>query len=173
MKTTDEYFSQLYKKYHNSLYRFGMGMGLSHDVCLDVINDIFCGLIEKNVMLETNSIKHYLFRCFINRHINIRRSRRNEISGKVKDLPFELESSIEDTNIEGYMIEQEEMKTLKNKVDFLLGLLTQRQRKAIYLRFMEEMEYDEIGKLLDINIESVRMLVFRGLEKMRNHGKVF
>ena len=173
MKTINECFSQLYKKYVSSLYRFGIGMGLSHDACLDVIHDIFCRLIEKNKVFETDSIRHYLFRSFINRHIDIQKSRKKEICRDVNDLPFVIELSLEEPTIEEYAIEQEEKEKLKQKVEFLLGLLTERQRKAIYLRYMEEMEYDEIGKLLDMNAESVRKLVFRGIEKLRKQaGKV-
>jgi len=173
MKTTNECFSQLYKKYVSSLYRFGIGMGLSHDACLDVIHDIFCKLIEKNRVFETDNLRHYLFRSFVNRHIDIRKSRKKEIFGDVNDLPFVIELSLEEPTVEGYAIEKEEKEKLKQKVEFLLGLLTDRQRKAVYLRYMEEMEYDEIGKLLEMNAESVRKLVFRGLEKLRKHaGKI-
>ena len=91
----------------------------------------------------------------------------------VDEMPFLVEVSVENTTGEEYMIEEEERKMLKQKVEFLLGLLTPRQRKAVYLRYMEDMEYEEIGKLLDMNAESVRKLVFRGLEKLRKHaGKI-
>jgi len=169
MNIINENFSQLYKKYINSLYKFGIGMGISHDVCLDIIHDVFCKLIEKNEIFETDSVRHYLFRCFINRYIDIQKSHKNVTSENFTDLPFMIEISIDDTSIEGYMIEEEEKEALKQKVEFLLGLLTQRQRKAVYLRYMEEMEYDEIGELLDMSAESVRKLVFRGLEKLRKH----
>ena len=167
--TNSEYFSQLYQKHSNSLYRFGMGMGLSHDDCLDIINDVFCRLIEKNRVIETGNIKYYLFRCFINRHKDIQKLRKNNISADINDLPSVMEVSTDEVTVEGDTIEQEERESLHRKVSFLLELLTPRQRKAVYLRYMEEMEYEEIGKLLDMNIESVRRLVFRGLEKMRKH----
>ena len=169
MTATNENFSQLYKKYINSLYRFGMGMGLSHDACLDIIHDVFCKLIEKNKVFDADSIKHYLFRSFINRHHDIQKSK-GKISGSIDELPFAIEVSLDDTATAGYDIEQEEMTALKQKVEFLLGILTQRQRKAVYLRYMEAMEYEEIGKLMDMNTESVRKLVFRGLEKLRKHA---
>jgi len=170
MNITTEDFSQLYKKYVNSLYRFGIGMGISHNVCLDIIHDVFCRLIEKNETFETVSVRHYLFRCFINRYLDIQKSHKSVNSENFSELPFVIEVSIEDASIEGYMIEEEEKEKLKQKVEFLLGLLTQRQRKAVYLRYMEEMEYDEIGELLDMSAESVRKLVFRGLEKLRKHA---
>ena len=169
MNTNNDHIAQVYKKHINSLYRFGMGMGLSHDACLDVIHDVFCRLMEKKMVFETDSIRLYLFRSFINRHIDIQKARKNIIPGDVNDLHFVMEVSLDHTNIEGYMIEKEEKETLKQKVEFLLNLLTERQRKAVYLRYMEEMEYEEIGKLLDMNTESVRKLVFRGLEKIRKY----
>lgn len=173
MNTINENISRLYKKYSNSLYRFGLGMGIAHDVCLDIIHDVFYRLIEKKRVFETDSIRHYLFRSFINRHIDIQKSQKKIISTDIGDLPFEIEVSLEDTTGEEYMIEEEDKKALKQKVEFLLSLLTPRQRKAVYLRYMEEMEYEEIGKLMDMTAESVRKLVFRGLEKLRKHaGKI-
>ena len=142
-------------------------MGLSHDTCLDVIHDVFCRIIEKGTVFETNSIKHYLFRSFMNRYLDIQKSRKREISGDGNELPYLIEVSLEETTAEDYIIHQEEKERLKQKVEFLLGILTHRQREAIYLRYMEEMEYEEIGKLLDMTAESVRKLVFRGLEKIR------
>ena len=168
MNTINEHFSQLYKKYANSLYRFGMGMGISHDTCLDIIQDVFCRLLEKNVVFETINIKQYLFRSFVNRYIDIQKSRKIMISGDIGDLPFAIDVSIETNDVEECMIENEEREKLKRKVESLLKILTKRQRKAVYLRYMEEMDYEEIGKLLNMSAESVRKLVFRGLEKMRN-----
>ena len=167
MNTAGENFSQLYEKYVNSLYRFGRGMGFSHGDCLDIIHDVFCRLIEKNKVFESGSIKHYLFRSFINRHLDIQKSRKKEISVDISNLPFSIDVSLKET---GYAIEQEERDILKQKVEFLLGMLTQRQRKAVYLRYMEEMEYEEIAALLEMNAESVRKLVFRGVEKLRKHA---
>jgi len=170
MNFTNENFSQLYKRYVNSLYNYGAAMGLSHDACLDIIHDVFCRLIEKNEEFETKSVRHYLFRCFINRYLDIQKSQKNVVSENFNDSPFMMEVSLDDTTIEGYMIEEEEKEALKQKIEFLLNLLTQRQRKAVYLRYMEEMEYDEIGELLDMSAESVRKLVFRGIEKLRKHA---
>jgi len=171
MNTSNDYFSQLYKKYHSRLYGFGIGMKISHDTCLDIIQDVFYSLMEKNIVFDgfnEENIKQYLFRSFINRYLNIQKSRKREILGDVNDLPYVIEVSLDETTLEGYIINQEKKERLKQKVEFLLGILTDRQRKAVYLRYMEEMEYEDIGELLDMTAESVRKLVFRGLEKIRN-----
>jgi len=173
MNTAYNFFSQLYKKYRNRLYGFGIGMKISHDTCLDIIHDVFIGLIEKNIVFDgfnEDNIKQYLFRSFINRYLDIQKSRKREIYGDINDFTFEIEVSlVDDNNVERDIIEQEENEKLKQKMEFLLDILTDRQRKAIYLRYMEEMEYEDIGKLLDMTAESARKLVFRGLEKIRKH----
>jgi len=97
MNLINDNISHIYKKYVGSLYRFGMGMGLSHDACLDVIHDVFCKLMKKNKVFETDSIKHYLFRSFINRHIDIQKFRKNMIPMDIDELPFVIEISVENT----------------------------------------------------------------------------
>ena len=172
MNANNEYFSKLYNKYRNRLYGFGIGMKISHDTCLDIIQDVFYSLMEKNIVFDgfdEDSMKQYLFRSFINRYLNIQKSRKKEVLGDFNDLPYTIEASLDEPALEGYIINQEEKDRLKKKVEFLLGILTQHQRKAVYLRYMEEMEYEDIGKILDMAAESVRKLVFRGLEKIRKH----
>ena len=169
MNTSNDYFSQLYKKYLNILYGYGIVSGIAHDTCLDIIQDVFCNLIEKNMSLENKNIKPYLFRSFINRYIDIQRSRKNMISIDINDLPLEMKLSAEDMTSEEDMVEKEETEANKKKqVEILLSHLPLKQRKAVYLRYVEEMEYKEIGKQLNIKVESARIMVFRGIEKLRN-----
>ena len=169
MNTSNDYLSQLYKKYINILYGFGVVSGIDHDTCLDIIQDVFFNIIEKNISFENKNIKPYLFRSFINRHIDIQRSLKKFISIDVNDLPLELELP-EDISGEEDPIEKEEAQIIKQRqVEILLSHLPRQQRKAVYLRYIEEMEYKDIGKQLNIKVESVRKMVFRGIEKLRKH----
>lgn len=47
-------------------------------------------------------------------------------------------------------------------------MLTPRQREIIYYRFIEEMEYDEICQIMDINYQSAYNLLQRSLQKVRD-----
>ena len=165
----EEYISQLYKKYINSLYGFGIANGIPHDTCLDIIHDVFCNLIVKNIVFETNSMKHYLFRCFINRYVDIQRSRKNTIPIDTNDdLLFEREQT--DSEEEDLIEKEETESSKKQQVESLLSQLPLQQRKAVYLRYIEELEYEEIANQLNIKVESARMMVFRGIEKLRKHA---
>lgn len=48
-----------------------------------------------------------------------------------------------------------------------MEVLSPRQREAIYLKFVSNLSYEEISNLLEINYQSARNLIFRGVEKLR------
>ena len=87
--------------------------------------------------------------------------------GEIKDHSFSVEVSVLDT-----LIEEEERESLRNRVESLMNSLTGNQREAIYLRYMQEMEYDEIARILNINAESVRKLVYRGIDKLKKQSNL-
>jgi RNA polymerase sigma factor (sigma-70 family) len=156
----------LYEKYVNDLFNYGVGMGFSEQICMDAIHDVFCNLYANKNYDNILNIKYYLFRSLKNRLIDIHRSTSRLSTLDVENLPFAVEVSILDT-----IIADDEQAILKANVEKLMRLLTDRQREAIYLRYMQELNYDEIGALLDMTPESVRKLVHRGIEKMRGKAK--
>lgn len=54
-----------------------------------------------------------------------------------------------------------------DKVAHLMQNLTNRQRQAITLYYLEERKYDEICQILQMNYHSVRNLMHRGMLKLR------
>jgi len=66
-----------------------------------------------------------------------------------------------------FIIEKEQEKELAAKVASNLAKLTARQREVIYLRFYMNLDFPQLAEVLDMNIQSVRNLLFRTLEKIR------
>jgi RNA polymerase sigma factor (sigma-70 family) len=48
-----------------------------------------------------------------------------------------------------------------------LRLLTQREREAVYLRFFQDLAFDDVAAAMGINESTARVLVHRGLERLR------
>ena len=105
-----------------------------------------------------------MFRSFRNHLFNIQK-RQNRLSS---DFMFEKNTFTTEITILDTIINEEENQKLKNLVEELLKELTPRQREAIYLRYMQEMDYEEIALLLNMNANSTRRLVSRGIENLRN-----
>lgn len=156
-------YSQIYKQYVNLLYNYGISLNFSHDTCMDAIHDVFCKLYtSKKDLDKIDNIKYYLLRSLKNRLLDIYKHNKGMSYEDVSELPFSIGVTVVD-----FIIDKEEQEQLKKKVESLLASLTDRQREAIYLRFMQDLEYEEIGQLLNITPESVRKLVYRGFEEIR------
>jgi len=156
----------LYKVYVRNLYSYGVSMGFSGDTCMDAIHDVFCKLYNLNNKKEAEikNVKHYLFTSLKNRLLDIyKREKKLDIPEDMETVPFNIEISILDS-----MIEKEDKEAIIKKVEILMSCLTSRQKEAIYLRYMQEMDYDEIASLLNMTPKSSKMLVYRAIGKMRD-----
>jgi RNA polymerase sigma factor (sigma-70 family) len=155
-------FTFVYKANVKDLYNYGIRLGFSDEICMDALHDVFYKVLVSNKMLDDNSIRPYLFKSLRNRLIDLMNLKDEQNNEDVSKLPFTV-----DVNIMDKMIEDEEMESLRQKVASLMNLLSDRQREIVYLRYMEEMEYEEIGKLLKMKSESVRKAVFRSIKLIR------
>ncbi|WP_082944072.1 RNA polymerase sigma factor [Alistipes provencensis] len=162
--------SDLYDRYANVLYNYASGLGFPKDICMDAIHDVFCKLALNESRIEKftgeNHEKFYLFCCLKNRLIDIsrRESRTDCFCSEIVPSGFEI-------SIEESLADEEEYQRLKAKVEELMSELTPSQKEAVYLRYMQEMSYEEIAQLLNITPESARKNVFRAMNKMRLAAK--
>lgn len=153
----------VYDKYADDLFSYGLKMGYKKEVLEDAIHDLFYKLCRSpNMLNQVNELKFYLFRALRNRLINIDKSTSKFVTTETPE--FNLSVKTDSLHL---LIEAEEQALIKKKVDKLLAVLTPRQREIIYLRFMHEMSYKEIGDLLDMTPASVKNVVYKGINKIR------
>ncbi len=158
-------FSSLYLQYADVLLSYGYGLGYEKEDIEDAMQDVFFSLYTKNPTLEgISNIKFYLFYGLKNRLLN---SARNKRTGRIVDI--EEVDFIAEVSISDEIIADEEHRAVKERVERFLSTLTSRQREAIYLRYISELEYDDIASLLNMTKPSVRNLVSRALKEMREN----
>lgn len=157
-------FSAFYKAHVNGLYAYGASLSFSREICKDAIQDVFYKLfVDKDKLKMIGNIKAYLFKAYKNQLIDLfNNSEKTEDIASFPELPFSVEVDTADI-----IVDAEETENLRRKVETLLNALTPRQREAIYLRYMQQMDYDEISSVLKISSESVRKLVHRSILKLR------
>ena len=85
-----------------------------------------------------------------------------ENSDDVPERPFTIQ-----VNVEELMIEKEEQKQIKTEIEKMLKTLTARQREIIYLRYVQEYDYEQIAELLQISIHGCRKLVSKAILTLR------
>lgn len=156
-------FSALYEKYVNELFAYGSAWQLSEETLEDAIHDIFCKLyFDRKLLRNVGNIRLYLIKMLKNKLIDIYKTSKEMYSISESGMEFAVKSTVVDE-----MILEEDRMEIQQKVDSLLSRLTERQREAVYLRFILEIEYEEIGLLLNITPQTARNIVFRAMESMR------
>lgn len=84
----------------------------------------------------------------------------------------ENESFLEkELSVEEKIIEEEFNTEMEGQLQDAYIILSQRQKEAIFLRYHESMEYDQICEIMSINYQSVRNLISTGIKKLASEMK--
>lgn len=160
-------FEELLKNYYPLLLNYGVRFYRDKEFVKDAVHDLFVELWNRRENLgDVVSIKSYLLQS-VRRNI-IRESTRlkwfREADIIHEDYDFDAEF-----NIESYLINREiETESLK-KLKIQLDKLTKRQREAIYLRFTENLSYEEIASTMAINYRSAVNLIHEAIKSIRQN----
>jgi RNA polymerase sigma factor (sigma-70 family) len=160
--------SMLYKKHVQRLYDYGMHTCRQHDLVLDCLQDLFFKLWNKREGISNvQAVKPYLFKSFRRLLIHQLIQNRKHSAPLSECETFEFMPSVESVLIEDE-IRAEQTLRLKNCVQSL----TKGQREVIYLKFYNELSYQEIAEITELQIDSVYNLVSKTIELLRKKLQV-
>jgi len=159
-----EAFAILYNHHIDPLYHFGTKLCKDTETVKDSLQELFLELYLKREKINVGpeNLKYYLLLALKRNLIKKMKSGRMSSQRWLESVDFEPEYSIE-----FQIIKQEKEAEISQKIVKTLKQLPSKQREAIYLRFNESLEYSEIAKILDINVESVRKQVYRAIMTIR------
>lgn len=162
-----ESFSSLYRLFVNELMAYGRGLGFETVICEDGVHDVFCTLYSHRKQLkDVTDITAYLFKSFRNTLLNTYKQNAHISDVETVQIHFSTEVNVTDT-----LISEEQRQDVAETVARLLEVLTDRQREAIYLRYMHGMDYHDIALLMNMHPDSVRKIVYRAMTTLREKGK--
>lgn len=161
--------NNMYSKYFNSLYQYGMRMLQDENAVYDCIQNLFVKIWTSHQKLNNvDNLRNYLITSLRNAIINYKatESRFQKVdleSNEVFDLKFNLESDY---------IKREEDGQKGKQLAEAMNQLTGRQKEIIYLRYFEEMEFAEIAEIMQLSIKGTYKLSARALEALREIMKI-
>lgn len=145
--------------YYEKLYLFAEKYIYDSDKAHDIVQDVFLKIWENAERLElTFSIQHYLFASVRNGCLNYLKSLQIEDRNNRKYV----EAYIESQNVD--MVDDEE---LLARVRQVLDELPEKCREVCLLRFVEVYKYAEIAARLDMNENTVKTQLHRGMERLK------
>jgi RNA polymerase sigma factor (sigma-70 family) len=155
-------FDTLYRKYVQDLYNYGRKFTADADLVRDCIHNLFLELWNSRQSLDdVFVVKFYLFR-------GIRRKLIRAISQKstMRNLPpqeaFEITLPYETLWIETQSAEEYKLHLLHT-----INQLSKRQREAIFLKYYENLSYEEVAEVMSVHIHTVYNLISLAIGKLR------
>jgi len=156
-------FETLYNEFIDSLYAYGAKITSDKSLIEDAIQDLFMDAYTYGKGLrQPEYLEFYLFKTL--KRIIIRKlkeSNRLKAAGEITDR-FDLYFPVEESDLYEQELE-EKIKILKKEVINL----DSKKRELLFLKFNSGLSYIEIGKLLDLNPDTVKKQVYRLLASLR------
>jgi RNA polymerase sigma factor (sigma-70 family) len=149
-----------------TLYSYGNGITKDRDLVADCIQDIFVELWSKreNLANDVKHVKFYLIKAL-----------RRKILRRLSDEERFLR---EETLSEGYiaktecsaevsLIEYETSEGQAKDIQNAISTLSIRQQEAVHLKFFENMSYENIASVMDIDVKAAYNLVSKSILLLR------
>ena len=159
--------SVIYFDFFDLLLNFGLKYTVDQSLVEDCIQNIFVDLLKNRKKLEfVENISFYLLKS-LRYQINHEQTRIRKI---ISDETFREPPFLITYSAEKDVILQETDDYRKKILSILLEKLTPKQREVLYLKYNCGFNYEQISDLLQVDIPSVRKMVYRTLKSIRENS---
>ncbi|GAB4040141.1 sigma-70 family RNA polymerase sigma factor (plasmid) [Spirosoma sp. SC4-14] len=163
-------FTDLVNTHYPLLLKYGLRICVKRELVKDCLHNLFIDIWNRRERLEEiRSIKAYLLTSL--RRQLYKEVQRSRLTRGSEDLPesydFQVQFAIESDIIDSETNAENLLKLRSN-----LQQLSKRQREAIYLRFYQDLAYEDIAQVMAINQHSAVNLVYEALKLLRRHWRM-
>lgn len=161
----EQAYSTLYTTYFSLLFRYGKKFTQEIELIEDCIQDLYVTLWKSREKIGLpESVKNYLFKSLRFAIFKKLKSKDEVGSDEIYLDEYSKEFS---TSQETFLIQEIEESERKIKIEKALSNLPKRQREAIFLKFYNEMTYQEIADLMEISVQGVYNLISKSLLQLQ------
>ncbi|WPP51810.1 RNA polymerase sigma factor [Catalinimonas niigatensis] len=160
-----EAFDQIYEQFFDTLCTYGDKFCRDKNVVEDVVQELFIYLWSKKENLgSTKTIKYYLFLCLRRRLVRVLKQEQKRsitftaLAGDANRFHLTLKDNMVSP-------EHEEMLA---KLSYAIQKLTDRQREAVYLKFYNNLSFQEVSSIMELEVKSLYNLISRTLDILRS-----
>lgn len=159
--------SLIFQHFVNDLYAYGMKIFPVESLVKDAIQDVFLHLMEKRKkLILPQNFKAYLFKCLRNEILqNIRSLHRKQII----ENRLIKKSDMQEEHVEQKWMANEAEWEVRFIIQSALNTLTDHQREALYLKYTEGCDYNQISSIMEISVPSARTLIYRSVKQVKKH----
>ena len=161
-KGDKEAFAALFREHYAALFRFGSKFTTDFELLEDAIQELFIELWQAKSATPVLSVKAYLLKSLKYKLLKLFRQ-------KGKLLPLIGNSDLHfEWSHENSLIAEQESAEKKQLVIEALGRLSHRQKEIIYLKYYQNLSYEEVSEIMNINYQAARNLLYQAIKSMKS-----
>ncbi|MDR0972138.1 MAG: RNA polymerase sigma factor [Bacteroidales bacterium] len=152
---TDKQYNLCVDNFSDNILRFLVKNLKDRQEAEDILQDVFLKLWEKHKEVDNDKVKAYLFKAAYNTMINTINHNKLIDNIEIKDtVTINAQNAHSD---------------IRDILSDALNLLSSLQKASLLLRDYEGYSYNEIGQILNITEENVKINIFRARQKMKKY----
>ena len=151
-KMKEKEYIEIVKLHSKAIYRFLYKNYNDVAICEDIVQETFSKLWEKRKEIDTEKAKPWLYKVAYHRLIDNIRANKKFATQSDDEIFINQNSTYNDS---------------KELVNTYLEFLSLRQKSLIVLRDIEGYEYQDIAEILEIELSSVKVGLFRARKKIK------
>jgi RNA polymerase sigma factor (sigma-70 family) len=156
-----EAFGALFRTHYELLYRYGGKFTPDANLLEDCIQELFIELWQAKSRTPVVSVRAYLLKSLKYKLLKAyRKSRRTQPLGPA-DTIFVLSH-------ENLLIAGEEDADRKRRLLAAFEKLTDRQKEIIYLKYYQNLSYEEVSEIMNINYQVARNLLYQAIKSLKS-----
>lgn len=155
-------FDAIYRSHVQILYNYGRKFTPDADLVRDCIHNLFLEMWNHRQSLgDVYAVKSYLFK-------GLRRKLMRAFSqnNATQDLPHQEAFAIS-ASYETQLLQEQSEETRRLHLLSIINKLSKRQREVIFLKYYENLSYEEVAAIMEININTVYNLISLAIGKLR------
>jgi len=153
----------LYLKYSQQLFRLGMSIKGDRSLVKDCIQEVFFKIWQyRHTVKVTDNAKFYLFKCLSNKiHKEVGKDKKRY--GNLNLVPQDQLFNVPDLANDTSPVDDKKRKDLMEA----LSILSCRQHEVIHLLYYENHSYEDVAKIMGINVQSVYTLAWKAIANLK------
>ena len=158
----EDAFVILFRHYYSGLFNYGCKITADNELVEDCIQELFLDMWRSGGKADIISLKAYIFKAFKFKLVRLigKNNKVQALNPNAGENGFELSH-------DNFIIDKELSFTKKEKILNALQELSPRQREIIYLKFYQDLSYEEVSEIMQINYQAARNLIYQSIKVMK------
>lgn len=163
-------FDELVRRYQERIYATIFHMTNNHEDASDLTQESF---IKAHQALRSfkgdSSFFTWCYRIAINKTINFLKQRKNRIHLSLNDMDANMENDPEMVSLVSHKTPRREagLSELQEKLNSAMQKLSEDHRLVVTLHDIQGLSHEEIGKIMDCNVGTVRSRLFYARQQLQ------